>query len=177
MSEQHEEKKKKNRKAGFWTRIGVAGVAALGIGAAITTAAWTDQVFFSAEGQAAGFNLQGSTTASGPWGEYETVGDALVIPLDSSNFENLIPNEATRTLDVYVLNDSTVDADITVSTSGQGALFAAGSTVTTSAVASVTTIPAGEVATITVSVTPGDLPDSFQNALGTILVTVDGSTQ
>lgn len=176
MSHAQEDSKKK-RKPGFWIRIGVAGLAALGIGAAITTAAWTDRVYFSAEGQAAGFNLQGSTTAAGPWDEYETVGDALVIPLVSSNFDDLIPNEDTRTLDVYVLNDSTVDAFITVSAAGDGALFAAGSTVTTSAVSNVDAIPAGEVATITVSVTPGDLPASFQTAVGTILVTVEGSTE
>ncbi len=40
-------------------RLVLAGIAVLGIGAAITTAAWTDDVFFSATATASSFDLQG----------------------------------------------------------------------------------------------------------------------
>ncbi|WP_084077779.1 hypothetical protein [Demequina sp. NBRC 110057] len=45
----------------------LAGVAVAGIGAAVTTAAWTDDVWFSAEASAADFDLQGRVAGTNDW--------------------------------------------------------------------------------------------------------------
>ena len=44
-------------------KIGLAGLAVLGIGAALTSAAWTDVVFFDADVTTGNFNLQGALPA------------------------------------------------------------------------------------------------------------------
>src|SRR5690606_40575280 len=47
----------------------LAALAVGGIGAAATSAAWTDNVFFSAQAESATFNLQGSIDGGGTWQE------------------------------------------------------------------------------------------------------------
>lgn len=163
---------------GTIVRFAVAGAAVLGIGAAITTAAWTDQVFFTADASTATFNLQGSDAATGPWDEYATEADALVIPIAASEFGDLVPNGAAKSVTVYVKNDSTVAADLVSDTRLSGDLFSlTGATTTVSAVLDKTTLAADEVTPLTITLTPGDLPASFQGKTGTILVEVTGSTQ
>ena len=44
-------------------KIGLAGLAVLGVGAALTSAVWTDVVFFDAEVTTGNFNLQGALPA------------------------------------------------------------------------------------------------------------------
>ena len=44
-------------------KIGLAGLAVLGVGAALTSAAWTDVVFFDADVTTGNFNLQGALPA------------------------------------------------------------------------------------------------------------------
>ena len=47
-------------------RLVLAGVAIAGVGAAITTAVWTDDVFFSATATASSFDLQGERARRAP---------------------------------------------------------------------------------------------------------------
>jgi hypothetical protein len=70
-------------------KIGLASVAIVGIGAAITTAAWTDQVFFTATATASSFDLQGRTGTSGAWLDIGT--DVTPITLTSVELGALSP--------------------------------------------------------------------------------------
>ncbi|UOE43815.1 hypothetical protein [Agromyces larvae] len=57
-------------------KIALAGIAVAGIGAALTTAAWTDDVLFSADATASSFDLQGAANPSGgPCDDSLTYGD------------------------------------------------------------------------------------------------------
>ena len=156
------------------TRIALGGLALLGIGAAITTAAWTDNVWLQAEANAASFNLQGSLSATGDWGEYAAEGEALRIPIDTSQFRGILPNTEVST-EVYVRNDSSVPATISVDTIPTGALFAADSTVTAAAAAETSTLAPGEHTKVTITLTAGEMPAEFQEAAGSVTVHVTGA--
>lgn len=71
-------------------RLTLAGVAIAGIGAAITTAAWTDQVFFNATATASSFDLQGRAGTSGTWLDVGT--DVTPITLASAQLGALSPS-------------------------------------------------------------------------------------
>src|SRR4051794_6627505 len=76
-------------------RLVLAGVAVLGIGAAITTAAWPDDVFFSATATASSFDLQGLTVGS-TWQDVGLPGEttaAAPIELTSAELAQLSPGE------------------------------------------------------------------------------------
>lgn len=166
----------RRRKRGVFVRFGLATVAVVGIGAAITTAAWTDDVWFNADAQAASFNLQGSTSATGPWSEYDTQAGALVVPIPASNFGSLIPGE-TRTLVVHVKNASTVQAtNLTATATGNGTLFGAGTTAAATVAVADATLAVDQVTAVTVTLKTGELPASFQGTTGTVLVKVNGSS-
>ncbi|BDV32065.1 hypothetical protein [Microbacterium terricola] len=156
-------------------RISIAGLAVFGIGAAITTAAWTDQVWFAAEADVASLDLKGSTTATGPWDDYATEGDALTIPVSASDFGALQPNR-TYEMEVYVKNADTADATLTVDADLTGAIADAGSTITVDAVAAETALATDDVTAVTITLTTGDIPATLQGATGTALVTVTGTS-
>jgi len=158
------------------SRVALAALAFLGIGAALTTAAWTDQVWFQAEAEAATFNLQGSTSPDDGWGEYATQGDALVIPLDASGFGDIVPHAGPLTTEVFVKNASSVPTTISVDTKTTGDLFAEGSTVHVTAEADTLTLEPGQYATIDLTLTAGEIPDAYQGATGSIVLEVSGAT-
>lgn len=159
------------------SRIALAALALLGIGAAITTAAWTDQVWFSTDAQAATLNLQGSSSISGPWNEHETEGDALIIPIESSGFGDIVPNSGPITTEVFVKNASSIATDISLDTTTTGALFSADSTVTVTAKADTTSLAPNEVATIEIAINAGEIPAAYQGESGTVILRVSSSTQ
>ncbi|MGU3432441.1 SipW-dependent-type signal peptide-containing protein [Actinomycetes bacterium M1A6_2h] len=70
----------------------LAGGLVLGIGAAVTLAAWTDNVFGTATFTAENWNVQGdfSAAGSGVWDEYDTVGTAGIFNY-TANFNALSP--------------------------------------------------------------------------------------
>lgn len=156
--------------------FGLAALAIGGIGAAATSAAWTDNVFFSAQSQAATFNLQGSLDGTS-WVESDNNGSIqLVVP--ASQFANLLPGD-TRSVTLHVQNLGSVNAALTSSVA-----YAAGSTFTTNPAPAVsglaaTLTPAGGAAasdafTLTVT-TPADWATTNQGKNGTIIVTVSGT--
>ena len=49
------------------TKFALAGVAVLGVGAALTSAAWSDNVWFGGSASAADFELEGLNPVSGDW--------------------------------------------------------------------------------------------------------------
>src|SRR3954451_14063274 len=86
-------------------KFSLAAVALLGIGAAATSSAWTDDAWFSATASAASVELEGSLTPGGPYTAADVVGSAIVIP--ATTFANMVPGEV-RTVTVYLHNASTV---------------------------------------------------------------------
>ena len=154
----------------------VAGALALlavgGIGAALTSAAWTDNVFYSAAAQAATFNLQGSLDGE-DWVEGDTTGTAIVVP--ASTFANLVPGQ-TRTVTLHVKNASSVAATLTTAPT---VTWVAGATFTTNPTVAASALPAslaaGASTTFTLTVTaPSDWADTNKGKSGTILVQVAG---
>ncbi|MDX2356182.1 SipW-dependent-type signal peptide-containing protein [Dietzia sp. PP-33] len=58
----------------------LAGGVVLGLGATMTLAAWTDDVWVSGSFSAGKFNVQGSVDAGATWNEYNTSGSAGTLP-------------------------------------------------------------------------------------------------
>ncbi|NYE20248.1 SipW-dependent-type signal peptide-containing protein [Microbacterium immunditiarum] len=84
---------------GAMLRASIAAVAVLGIGGAITTAAWTDQVTFAGDVQSAKFDLRGAVQGGAWYDGPIDLGDA---------FKNLQPGDVTKT--IALKNNSTVNA-------------------------------------------------------------------
>lgn len=155
----------------------LAALAVGGIGAAATSAAWTDNVFFSAQAESATFNLQGSIDGGATWQESNDKGSIqLTVPL--AELANLLPGQ-TRTIDLDIKNLGSVSAALTSSVE-----FATGSTFTTNPDATV----AGLATTLTaasgtgaadefqlVVTTPADWAPVNQGKTATIIVTVSGT--
>jgi len=96
-------------------RIALAGVAIAGIGAAITTAVWTDDVFFSATATASSFDLQGSAASTGPWADLGVPGDDAVIAITAAGLTTLSPS-ASIDVPFYLCNVGTTAGTVTAIT-------------------------------------------------------------
>lgn len=148
----------------------LATLAVGGIGAAVTSAAWTDNVFFAAPAAAATFDLQGSLDGT-TWAQSDDQRSiALTVP--AAQLANLLPGEK-RDITLHVRNDGSVAAALT------GSVEFSASTFTTKPVVSVNGLapslaPAGTDAfTLTVQA-PADWDPSNQGKTGQIVVTVSG---
>ncbi|MET0843338.1 MAG: hypothetical protein ABWY23_05780 [Mycetocola sp.] len=104
-------------------RLMLASIAVLGIGAVITTAAWTDNVFFGATGTVASFDLQGapnpgadtcSVTTAG-WDDIGVPGNEAVIDITSADFDALVPGEPA-VAEFCLYNAGTLAGDLSVGT-------------------------------------------------------------
>ncbi|GEK86839.1 hypothetical protein [Microbacterium aerolatum] len=156
--------------------FGLAALAVGGVGAAITSAAWTDNTFFSAPAAAATFDLQGSLDGKA-WTQSGNA-DAVELVIPASQFANLLPAQ-TRTIDLWVRNESSVNAALTSQVA-----FASNSTFTTKPTASVsglitTLTPTGSTGAqdqfqLTVT-TPADWAPVNQGKSGTVVVTVSAT--
>lgn len=155
----------------------LAALAVGGIGAAATSAAWTDNVFFSATAEAATFNLQGSLDGGATWQESDNKSSIqLVVP--ATALANLLPGQ-TRTINLDVRNQGSVSAALTWKVE-----FADGSTFTTNPTATVT----GLTTTLTpatgltaadqfqlVVTTPAGWTAENQGKTATIIITIEGT--
>ncbi len=156
----------------------LAALAVGGIGAAATSAAWTDNVFFSADAQAATFNLQGAIGADPSdtdWKESDNK-DAIELVIPASKLANLLPGE-TRTIDLSILNDSTVSANLNYSYELVNEAVNGFETVPGVAFTDTTPTLAGgasDAFKLTVT-TPADWDAANQGAKATIIVTVAGT--
>jgi hypothetical protein len=65
------------------TKFALAGVAVLGVGAALTSAAWSDNVWFGGSTDAADFELQGWTGSA--WANADTEAEGIVLPATAFN--------------------------------------------------------------------------------------------
>jgi hypothetical protein len=163
----------------------LAGVAVLGVGAAITTAVWTDDVFFSATATASSFDLQGSAAAAGPWSDVGVPGDEAVIAITAAGLDALSPS---TTVDVpfYLCNIGTTAGTVTAITTpaiadplGAAAGATLTATVTTplvgAALPSDPTCATPVVGTLHV-VTTAAFPSAAQGLSGAITFTVTGTS-
>ncbi|MBO1031235.1 hypothetical protein IPV09_07775 [Tessaracoccus sp. SD287] len=154
----------------------LAVLAVGGVGAAATSAAWTDNTFFSGSAAGATFNLQGSLDGV-TWKESASA-DSVQLVIPASQLNHLLPGQ-TRTIDLWVNNDSSVNAALTSTVA-----FASNSTFTTLPTVSIsdlsaTLTPTGSTGSSDkfqlVLTTPADWAASNQGATGTVTVTISGT--
>lgn len=174
-SVQPAERKNKRRTV---VAFALAALAVGGIGAAATSAAWTDNVFFSAQAEAASFNLQGSLSgANGSWVESDDQGN-IVLQVPASEFANLIPG-ANKSVNLYVKNLGSVAADLQSSvTWASGATFTTNPTATVEGLAASLTAASGATPTDQFQLkvtTPSDWADSNKGKTGTIIIKITGT--
>lgn len=164
-------------------KIGLAGLAVLGVGAALTSAAWTDVVFFDADVTTGNFNLQGAVPldqaapAAPPDGAAWLESDnPAAIELDLGPIQ--FAASETVVVTGYVRNDpaSTWTADLTAITVDSASL-PAGVTATavfTDPSATPTGLAPGAVATLEVTVVAD--ATVLEGATGSLVVEVDGES-
>ncbi|MDY0909425.1 hypothetical protein [Microbacterium sp. CFBP9034] len=171
-------------------RLVLAGIAVVGIGAAITTAAWTDDVFFGATATASSFDLQGRAvlTPADEWQDLGLPGEttaAAPIVLDPAALAALSPGE---TIDVpFELCNAgtapgTVSAVTTPVLTGPLATAAGASiTLTVTSPSVGTVLPSDASCASPVSgtlqvVTTAAFPPEAQGTSGSIAFTVTGTS-
>jgi len=156
--------------------FGLAALAIGGVGAAITSAAWTDNAVFAAPAAAATFDLQASLDGQ-TWTQSSNA-DAIELVVPASQFANLLPGQ-TRTIDLWVRNESSVSAALV-----SDVTFASNSTFTTEPTTTVSGLAASLTPTgaagaqdqfqLTVT-TPSDWAPVNQGKSGTVIVTVSAT--
>ena len=103
------------------TKFALAGVAVLGVGAALTSAAWTDNVWFGAAASAGSVDLVGSTDRGNNWHQGNDSGAS--IPVDPTAFANMAPLES-RVVTLSLRNNGSVPLELDDALpSGTGPLF------------------------------------------------------
>lgn len=164
--------RKKNKRRPI-IAFALATLAVGGVGAALTSAAWTDNVFFSASADAATYNLLGSLTNNGTdWVESDSK-NPVQLTVPATQFAKLLPGQS-RTVSLYVKNDSNVSTTLVATPE-----WATGSTFVTAPTTAVTgpaTLAPGATATFTLTVTaPANWDVANKGKTGTIIVTVNGT--
>ncbi len=154
----------------------LATLAVGGMGAALTSAAWTDNVFFAAQADGASFNLQGSLDGT-TWLESNNSG-AIELVVPASQFANLLPGDS-RSVTLHVRNQGSVNAALTGSVAfATGSTFTTAPTVAVAGLAATLTPVTGTAATddFTLTVTtPADWNATNMGKTGTVIVTVQGT--
>lgn len=172
---QTEERKSKRRAVLAFT---LAALAVGGIGAAATSAAWTDNVFYSAKAEAATFNLQGSLNGTS-WSESDAQG-SIQLAVPASALANLVPGES-RTINLYVKNLGSVGAALTSSVawaSSPASTFATNPGTSVEGLATALTAVGGATDTDQFQLkvtTDANWAAANQGKSGTIIVTVSGT--
>lgn len=171
---------RKKRKRAAIIKFSLAGAALLGIGAAATSAAWTDQAWFQASATGATFELQGQDFAATPtYQDADGTGQNGVITVPPQTLANLVADDK-RTLSLKIKNSGSVPMTLTQSSS-----WVAGSAATNFTSAPVVTVSgvpsgpfaAGAEATVTVTVTTPDAWDvSNQGKLQSLQLTFTGTS-
>lgn len=164
-----QEQERKRKKRGAIIKFSLAGVALVGIGAAATSAQWSDNAWFSASASAVGtVHLQASNDGTN-FVDAKVVGDAVTIGVDSDFFAHL-DQGADRTTTIYLKNAGTADLTIAADTpSLTGGIFGGAVPANVTVGTAPTTIAAGDTATISVELTTSATwPTSYQGTTGAI---------
>ncbi len=156
------------------TKFALAGVAVLGVGAALTSAAWSDNVVFNGSADAGTVDLKGRIA-----GDPDFVQGPITIP--ASAFAGLAPLQAkTVTLEVLNDGDGTLNLQSPAVSNEVGQLLT-GDPVDDIAITfgaySDGSLAPGESAWVVMTLTPPDWDDTIQGVGGnTFTVTVQGTT-
>jgi hypothetical protein len=158
------------------TKFALAGVAVLGVGAALTSAAWTDNVWFGGSAGTAEFELSGQDPATGNWVPADDALASIALPADA--LDNVGPN-ISDSYTLRVRNDGSIpiylNSEPTYFTGGD--LFAAGGATVDFGPYSRTMLNPGQQATVDVIVTGGDWSDQdFLGDGGTLEIQIEGSS-
>ncbi|UZN04064.1 hypothetical protein [Cellulomonas sp. S1-8] len=172
---------KRRRRGGVFLRFGLAGIAVLGIGAAATSAAWTDQAWFAGSASAVTVELQGSVDGT-TWIDADTSAAGIAVAIPESTFAGLNQG-ADRTYTLNLKNSGSTPLTLgtaTVTTdSGTTTSIFAGTTPATAAVTGpvATTLAAGATTTATLRVTtPAAWPATYQGKTGSLTVMFSGQS-
>lgn len=164
--------RKKNKRRPI-VAFALATLAVGGVGAALTSAAWTDNVFFSASAAAATFDLEGSVDGGKTWSQSDAEGN-ITLKIDPSAYANLLPKQ-TRTVKLNVRNNGNVNAALTST-----AVWTKDTTFTENPTVAVgdliTTLTPSGTDEFTLTVTTTDAWNATNKGkTGSILVTVSGT--
>ncbi|HQZ00805.1 MAG TPA: hypothetical protein PLQ63_12475 [Propionicimonas sp.] len=175
------ETSRRNRRSSI-ARTALALLALLGIGLGVTTAVWSDNVWFTTSVSTKTFNLQGSLSgADDTWKDSATeAGVDLVIP--NTIWAGLEPGKTVSTK-IWVKNAGTAAAvmelpKITLANAAAGLTITnatTGLTVTTTGLANGDVLAASAVKEITVSIKAGD--DLVQGGSGDLRIQLSGKSQ
>ena len=175
--------RRRRRRGVVFIKFGLAGAALLGIAAAATSAAWTDQAWFNATATSASVHLQGANVIAGSidtWKDADTTGTAAV-QIPTTIFANLLPGvPKVATIALQNTGSTTLTIAAPVVAWNTGGTFATGTcslaAVTTVANAPTTLAAATTNLLITVTVTPPSTwPASCQGQTGTLEVSFTGT--
>lgn len=148
---------KRNRKNAVLAIL--AGGVVLGVGAAVTLAAWQDDVFTQGTFTAGSFNVQGSTDGGTTWVEADTAGTAatLAFTLGGATLQYLSPGDTVYApFALHTATGTTNGADISIPTvTGDGGTILPNLTYTLVETTSATCDAAAVAAATTVIVPAG----------------------
>jgi predicted ribosomally synthesized peptide with SipW-like signal peptide len=117
-----QDQERKRKKRGAIVKLSLAGVALLGIGAAATSAAWTDDAWFKGTATAASVNLQGSVD-NATWDPADTQSGALTFDV-SGSLLGALNQKADVLVPLYLYNAGDQPLALTVTQAqGSGAIF------------------------------------------------------
>ncbi|MBO9556317.1 hypothetical protein, partial [Cellulomonas sp.] len=174
------------RKRAAITKYSLAGAALLGIGAAVTSAAWTDDAWFSANANAVdpatAINLQGAFNEdswltepdAGDFVAADTSGVAVTIP--AAVFADLTAGDSV-TVPVWIKNAGSSDLVIAAPVvTPTGDLFAADGATATLGTAP-TALDSGDVTSVDLTIALPDTADAatFGGATGNVTIQFQGS--
>ncbi|GAA2518551.1 hypothetical protein [Rarobacter incanus] len=170
--------RERRRKRRAIAKFGLAGVALLGIGAAMTSAAWTDDAWFTGNAEAATVELQGSLQTGSGFIDADTSGGAVAIP--TTAFKD-INQGANKSVTLYLKNTGSVPVTLSGGASDptlSGAIFAGAdpADVTVSAPASATLAAGAETSFTVTLTTDANWPDTYQGTAGTITLHFTGTS-
>lgn len=170
------------------TKFVLAGVAIVGVGAALTSAAWTDDVWFTADASAGTMDLQGRVQGDADWQDVgidaadDDASDDVVIEIDPALFGGIVPGfDETVTLELKNAGDTNIVLSLPVVVSTGDLFVANGTTLTVPATVEVSdptvlTLEPLDETTFTVNVsTPDDWPEAYVGATGNIEIQVVGT--
>lgn len=165
----------RRRKSPVIIKLALAGVAVLGVGAALTSAAWTDNALFSASADSATVELQGRLADAETWVDADT--DALAVQVGADELSDLVPGEERR-FEIELRNSGSIPLMV-----GAPTIAATGDVFTGTGPATVSTSWAGdEVAAagtqkVTVTVkTPADWAATYQGKTGALTLMFQAAT-
>ena len=157
-------------------KYSLVGAVLLGIGAGATSAAWTDDAWFSASMTSASVELRASADTPVNFVDADTSAAAVVVP--AATFQNMLPNQV-RTYTLRLQNTSTVPLTVPAPVfTGSGALFAAPKPLVVTFSPTVGTLAVGAQTTVTMTVTAPDwltTDTAYQAAAGSGTIRFTGT--